>query len=192
MDTEHSSTVAVVERNENAGVAMMADFFSMFDLPSSRPYTEDVHFSSSSYKVPFQGAASAVMGGILSVLDTAIDTALAALNEKEEFDKPDSINGDELQGHVTSCASSERSIMKCCQRGSRCQSPAPTPCRSFVGISSANTDSSKLSNSKLTDEKTSVIFGHVSNQGKKMFHHKGGHAQDFAIYLVHFCHHSTQ
>lgn len=160
MDTENSSTATTAERNENAGVASTTDFLSMFYLPSSRPYSEDVHFSLSSYNVPFQGAASAVMGGILSVLDTA----LAALNENEEFDKSDSINEGELQGHVASCVSSERSILKCCQCGSRCQSSASTPCRSFVGISSTNTDSSKLSSSKLSDDEISGILGHVSNQ----------------------------
>lgn len=172
MDTEHFSTVTAAERNENAGVARTADFFSMFDLPSSRPYT-DVHFSSSSYKMPFQSAASAMMGGILSVLDTAIDTALAVLNENEELDKP---GRDELQGHTMSCVSSERSIMKCYHRGSRCQLPTPTPCRSFDGISSTNTDSGKLSNSKPSDDKTSVILGHTSNQEINM--HDLDHAKE--------------
>ena len=80
------------------------DFFSMFYLPSSQTYGEDVHLSSlvenkhvsassqTSTYIPFQGAAaaaSAMMGGILS----AIDTAIAVMNE--EFDSSDSIISDE-------------------------------------------------------------------------------------------------
>ena len=79
------------------------DFFSMFYLPSSQTYGEDVHLSSlvenndvsassqTSTYIPFQGAAaaaSAMMGGILS----AIDTAIAVMNE--EFDSSDSILSD--------------------------------------------------------------------------------------------------
>lgn len=85
-DTEMSDdSVAIVaaEGNENAAAAeRKSDFFSMFYLPSSQSYDEDVHLATSSYSAPFQGAATAVVGGILSVFDTA----LAVLNE--EFDNP--------------------------------------------------------------------------------------------------------
>ena len=60
------------------------DFFPLFNFSSGPFYHRDVNVGASLRKIgqPIQGAASAVVGGILS----AVDTALAILNE--EFDNP--------------------------------------------------------------------------------------------------------
>jgi len=97
-------------------------FFGMFYLPSSQSFDEDVHLTSSSY-VPFQGAASAasvVMGGILSVLDTAIavmneefDTALSDSNISDKVDDDDGLQ------NRGSCVASESSVMRCCRKTER-------------------------------------------------------------------------
>jgi len=148
----------IISRNESAAVANKGDFFSMFYLPSSQSYDESVHFTTSSYSAPFQGAASAMMGGILSVLDTA----LAVLNE--EFDNPsDSIisdstkdeNEDDLQGNVNSCVSSGRIVMACCKQASPSQ--ISTQCKNYVAISSSN-------ESKSSDDKTSSILENSPKQ----------------------------
>ena len=103
--TDHSERTAVGKVDTTASGKQQAkgDFYSMFYLPSSQTYDEDVHLSSlvenidvnassqTSTYIPFQGAAaaaSAMMGGILS----AIDTAIAVMNE--EFDSSDSIISD--------------------------------------------------------------------------------------------------
>ena len=140
--------IVPAERNE-AAAEQKGDFFSMFYLPSSQSYEEDVHLATSSYSAPFQGAATALMGGILSV----IDTALAVLNE--EFDNPsDSIisestisestkddDEDGFQGSGDSCVTSKSSVMGCCKQTTR--SKLPTSCVSNVAISS--TDEAKAS-----------------------------------------------
>lgn len=157
VDIENSVTVTTAEENENTAVNK-GDFFSMFYLPSNQSYGEDVHFASSSYNVPFQGAASAVMGGILSVLDTA----LAVLNEDEEFDKSDSIISDSTKDEVEddlqgNCVSSEISVMRCCKHGARSQ--LTTPCTSYVAMSSAKTHDKKT-----PDNKTSAVLEHMPKQ----------------------------
>lgn len=101
--TDHSERTDVegkVDTTASGKQQAKGDFYSMFYLPSSQTYDEDVHLSSlvenidvnassqTSTYIPFQGAAaaaSAMMGGILS----AIDTAIAVMNE--EFDSSDSI-----------------------------------------------------------------------------------------------------
>lgn len=125
-----TSTVASGGNGEDAtdaGAGMKADFFSMFYLPSSQSYDEDLHLSTSSYTPSFQGAATAVMGGILSVLDTA----LAVLNE--DFDNPsDSIisdgtkdyDKDTLTESRESCKQGEHRVMGCCRQTRRSKSSA--------------------------------------------------------------------
>lgn len=148
--------MVLTAENENAAVANRGDFFSMFYLPSSQSYDEDVHFTSSSYSAPFQGAASVVMGGILSVLDTA----LAVMNE---FDNSDSIISDStkdededvLQGNVSSCVSSERRVIGCYENAARSQ--LSTPCTSHVTIST-------ITGNKSSHDKTSGI---LENSPKK-------------------------
>eukprot|EP00579_Thalassiosira_antarctica_P005464 CAMPEP_0201890318 /NCGR_PEP_ID=MMETSP0902-20130614/31945_1 /ASSEMBLY_ACC=CAM_ASM_000551 /TAXON_ID=420261 /ORGANISM="Thalassiosira antarctica, Strain CCMP982" /LENGTH=248 /DNA_ID=CAMNT_0048421141 /DNA_START=56 /DNA_END=799 /DNA_ORIENTATION=- len=150
------------ERNE-AAAEQKGDFFSMFYLPSSQSYEEDVHLATSSYSAPFQGAATALMGGILSV----IDTALAVLNE--EFDNPsDSIisestkddDEDGFQGSGDSCVTSKSSVLGCCKQTAR--SKLPTSCANNDAISS--TDEAKASdNSEQSAEHESENNVHKSS-----------------------------
>mmetsp|Transcript_9238 Transcript_9238/g.19951 ORF Transcript_9238/g.19951 Transcript_9238/m.19951 type:complete len:251 (+) Transcript_9238:69-821(+) len=124
--------------NENVATGeQKGDFFSMFYLPTSQSYDEDVHLTTSSYSAPFQGAATAVMGGILSV----IDTALTVLNE--EFDNPsDSIisestkddGEDAFEGNGDSCATS-KSVLGCCKKTAH---SSLSPSSGKVEVSSTN------------------------------------------------------
>jgi len=124
--------------NENLAIGgPKGDFFSMFYLATSQSYDEDVHLTASSYTAPFQGAATAVMGGILSV----IDTALAVLNE--EFDNPsDSIisestkddGEDAFERNGDSCATS-KSVMGCCKKTAHA---SLSPSQGKVEVSSTN------------------------------------------------------
>mmetsp|Transcript_10841 Transcript_10841/g.23957 ORF Transcript_10841/g.23957 Transcript_10841/m.23957 type:complete len:249 (-) Transcript_10841:171-917(-) len=118
-DVAPAGGTAVMEQKQEG------DFFSIFYLPSSQSYDEDVHLATSSY-VPFQGAASAasaVMGKILSVLDTA----LAVMNE--EFDTmsdsiiSESTYEDGLQDR-DSLVTSESSLMRCCRETERTSTSA--------------------------------------------------------------------
>mmetsp|Transcript_14952 Transcript_14952/g.35928 ORF Transcript_14952/g.35928 Transcript_14952/m.35928 type:complete len:248 (-) Transcript_14952:232-975(-) len=109
-----SNTAPVpVAAEETAIPEQKGDFFNMFHLALSRSYEEDVHLATSSY-TPFQGAASAasaVVGGILSV----IDTALAVMNE--EFDNPsDSIISDSTKEDDED---DEDAVMRCCRKTKR-------------------------------------------------------------------------
>ena len=88
------------------------DLFSMFYIPSSRTYDEDIHMTTlaeqsndnvlSSY-IPFQGvaaAASSMLGDIFSALDTAI----AIMNEEFEEEEHDDDNdtNDSYMNNVSS------------------------------------------------------------------------------------------
>eukprot|EP00581_Thalassiosira_minuscula_P031422 CAMPEP_0183779950 /NCGR_PEP_ID=MMETSP0739-20130205/55106_1 /TAXON_ID=385413 /ORGANISM="Thalassiosira miniscula, Strain CCMP1093" /LENGTH=255 /DNA_ID=CAMNT_0026022753 /DNA_START=105 /DNA_END=872 /DNA_ORIENTATION=+ len=138
-----SKTAAPMDTtNKAADAPHRGEFFSMFYLPSSsQSYDEDVHLATStSYSAPFQGAATAVVGGILSVLDTA----LAALNE--EFDNPsDSIisdstrdeSEDEYQGSGDTCMISKNNVLRCCKQNARSKLPTSV-CKSTT--SSTNED----------------------------------------------------
>lgn len=126
--TSHKAAARAVSAGEPAATV---DFFSMFYLPSSsQSYEEDVHLSTTPY-IPFQGAASAasaVMGGLLSV----IDTALAVMNE--EFEDPsDSIASagtkedcdDDVSQKGDSRVSSKSSVMRCCRHSKPRSSNSP-------------------------------------------------------------------
>ena len=111
------------------------NFFGMFFLPSSQLYDDDdVHLSASTSSTysPIKAAASAasnMIGGILSV----IDTALAAMNEEME-NSSGSISSDKtkesevnidtalLTGSACTCATNMRRgiVMQCCQ-GAHCK-----------------------------------------------------------------------
>lgn len=124
MSANLDPTVSKKERCGDASAAERgSDLLSMFYLPSSHQfYDEDVTLAASSYTYSapsLQGAASAVMGGIWSVLDTA----LAVLNE--EFDNPsDSMlsdgtkddGEDQLHESVASFASCKSSGAQGCRQ----------------------------------------------------------------------------
>lgn len=111
--------------NESASTTseQKGDILSMFYLPSSRSYDEDVAMSTTPFSAPsLSGAASAVMGGVWSVLDAA----LAVLNE--EFDNPsdsmisESTKNDEdgLHESGVTCERSKRSgAIRCCRQTAR-------------------------------------------------------------------------
>lgn len=134
--TDHSERTAVEGKADTTAPGKQqqakGDFYSMFYLPSSQTYDEDVHLSSlvenidvnassqTSTYIPFQGAAaaaSAMMGGILS----AIDTAIAVMNE--EFDSSDSIISDgttkEGDADILHDAASDSSYMSSEDNGTR-------------------------------------------------------------------------
>ena len=83
------------------------DLFSMFYLPSSRTYDEDIHMTTlaeqsndnvpSSY-IPFQGvaaAASSMLGDMFSALDTAIAIMNEEFEEEEEEEHDDDNDTDD-------------------------------------------------------------------------------------------------
>ena len=92
--TDHSTASSSPSPPSSSSTAVVSDveqtrkgnFFSMFFMPSAQLYDDDMHHilsaSTSSY-LPIKAAASAasnMIGGILSVIDTAI----AAMNEEIE------------------------------------------------------------------------------------------------------------
>ena len=109
-----NTSPAVATERATAPEKQGGDFFSMFYLPSSssQSFDEDVHLTTSTY-IPFQGAASAasaVVGGILS----AIDTAIAVMNE--EFDNP----SDSIVSSTTKEDEEDReSARGCCRKSNR-------------------------------------------------------------------------
>ena len=85
MSNESGHTSHATQReNDIQGQRQVNDFFRLFYLSSDSPCTGDNNIGASIRMIgqPLQGAASAVMGGILS----AFDTALTILNE--DFDDP--------------------------------------------------------------------------------------------------------
>ena len=114
------------------------DFFNMFYLPSSsQSYDEDVHLSTSTY-TPFQGAATAataMVGGILN----AIDTAIAVLNEEFDSSTSESVisddtrreNLDGMHDSMESIVENESSVMRCCRKSrSKMQAATSSPVHS--------------------------------------------------------------
>lgn len=144
-DESVADMVLTATGNEHAAAATK-DFFSLFYLPSSQTYGEDVHFTQSSYSVPFQGAASAVMGGILSVLDTA----LTVMNEMNEFESESMVSDSEgtkvddeggLRGNTTSCASGQ-SCLAGDRRGCLCKKAARSELSTACTTPSSNDNTS--------------------------------------------------
>jgi len=137
--TEHTNTASTAAPSV-AGASggertQHGNFFGMFFLPSSQLYDDDdVHLSASTSSTysPIKAAASAasnMIGGILSV----IDTALAAMNEEMENSsgsissdntKESEVNIDTalLTGSACTCATNMRRgiVMQCCQ-GAHCK-----------------------------------------------------------------------
>lgn len=128
--TAASSAVVSDEERTRQG-----HFLGMFFLPSSQMYYDDdydVHFlsaSTSSYS-PIKAAASAasnMIGGILSV----IDTALAAINEEMENSSNSFSSGDTKEsereeallseGFCTCADIMSRGTMMRCSQGARCK-----------------------------------------------------------------------
>ena len=134
--TDTASTAAPSVAGASGGERTQhGNFFGMFFLPSSQLYDDDdVHLSASTSSTysPIKAAASAasnMIGGILSV----IDTALAAMNEEMENSsgsissdntKESEVNIDTalLTGSACTGATSMRRgvVMRCCQ-GAHCK-----------------------------------------------------------------------